>query len=177
MAKIHNVNELLEKKKYLEQQIAEKTKVENKDLVYVEETVTDRLNPENNRKNVAKKKVSLNDFSKEFNGMVEELAQTKTAIQRYNAGDVLELLQGRNAVRTKIQFLTSVKATLPTDMRRGREVLSQDDNKVPIEVRETVVEPMFELGDVEKQLNELSAKERELNTEIQKLNLNAKITL
>lgn len=177
MSKEYNVNELLEKKKHLEGQIAEKVNVSDKDLVYVEETITDRLNPKNNRKNVAKKKVSLNDFSKEVTGMVDELAKTKTAIQMYNAGDVLELLQGRNAVRTKIQFLTNVKNTLPRDMRRGRDVLSQDDNKVPVEVRETVVEPMFELGDVEKQLNELSAQERKLNTEIQKLNLNAKITL
>lgn len=175
--KKYNINELLEKKKHLDEQIGEKLDVEGKDLTYVEETIIDRTNPKNNRKNIPRKRIDLKKFSQVVNGYVDELAKVKTAVQKYNSGEVSTLLQKRESVRTKIQYLKNIKDVLPRDMQKGRNVLSQDANNIPIEVLEATNEPMFELSKVETQLNEYCAEERKLNTEIQKLNLNAKITL
>lgn len=175
--KIYNINELLDKKKHLDEQISEKLSVETKELTYVEETIIDRNDSKNNRTTIPRKRVDLQKFSQTVNGYVDELAKVKTAIQEYNSGEVSSILQKRESVRTKIQYLKNIKDRLPRDMQRGRNVISQDSNNVPIEVLEQTNEPMFELSIVETQLNEYCAEERKLNTEIQKLNLNAEITL
>ncbi len=177
MAKEYNINELLEKKKHFESQIEEKLIVRAEELTYVEEITLDRINSKNNRTVIPKQRVNLKAFTQEMNGIIDELYETKKAIQRYNTGNVLELIQERNAVRTKTRLLKEIKKHLPRDMKKGRNVLSQDREGNPIEIRESILEPMFDVGSVDKQLNELAAQERKLNTEIQKLNLNAKITL
>ncbi len=175
--KKYNINELLEKKKHLDAQISEKLSVDVKELTYVEETIIDRNDSKNNRTTIPRKRVDLQGFSQTVNGYVDELAAVKTAIQKYNSGEVSAILQKRESVRTKIQYLTNIKGILPRDMQKGRNVISQDVNNVPIEVLEATTEPMFELSIVEAVLNEYCAEERKLNTQIQKLNLNAEITL
>lgn len=177
MTKTYNINELLERKKHLDEQISESISIRGDDLTYREEKTIDRLNSTNNRVSILKQKVTLDKFSQTINGYIDELAKTKIVIQTYNSGEVSKLLQKRDSVRTKIRFLKKIKMSLPKDTQNGRKVISQDSNNVPIEIAEITVEPMFEFSDVEKQLNELSAEERKLNTEIQKLNLNAEITL
>lgn len=178
MTKKYNINELLEKKKYLERQLVEKTGVQQeKDLSYVEEKTIDRKNPDNNRKTVPKAKVELTGYTNVAYGLIDELAKVKEAIQKFNSGEVLSLLQKRTAVRNKLSYLNNIKAALPRDRNSSRQVLSEDSEGNPVEIKETVVEPMFGYEVVEKHLNELSAEERKLNSEIQKLNLNAEITL
>lgn len=177
MTKKYNINELLDKKKHLDEQINENLIIKSNDLTYIEENTIDRVNPKNNRKSVPKSRVNLKEFSQTINGYVNELASVKTAIQQYNSGEVSSLLQKRESVRTKIQYLKNIKNNLPRDMKKGRTVLTQDKENVPIEILEQTHEPMFELSEVEKQLNELCAEERKFNTDIQRLNLNAEITL
>ena len=178
MTKTFNVNELLDKKKYVEQQINEKLGVVSEAaLTYSKETITDRDKPENNREIEAKKKVTIAEFSQTLNGMIDEVASIKTAVHKHNAEKVINLLQKRNATRTKIQFLDKIKQHLPRDTKSGRQVLSQTTEGVPVEIRSVVDEPMFEIDAVNKIYDELAATERKLNTDIQKLNLDAKITL
>jgi len=173
----YNINELLEKKKELESQILEKGNVEVDDLRYVEEETIDYTNEKNNRTLKPKVKVSLIDFSQTFNGFVEELSKVKTAIQKYNSEKVLGRLQERESVRKKIVFLQAIKKRLPVEVKFGQKVSRQDKDGQTLEIVKVKQEPMFEMKDVEKQLNALSAQERKLNTEIQKLNLDASIEL
>lgn len=173
----YNINELLDKKKFLEAEIYEKQHFDQKEVTYQEEEIVDRLNSKNNRKVVPRAQVTLNEFVQTYNSLVEELAKVKTAIQQFNAKEVSELLQKRDSVRRKIQYLQNIKTKVPRDKTANRQVISQDSNGVPVETILKTVQPMFELSEVEKQLNELAAEERKLNTEIQKLNLNAKISL
>lgn len=173
----YNINELLDLKKHLEEQVSDGLEVNLKELTFTKETIIDRTNDKNNRESIPRSRVSLQEFSRTINGYVDELAKVKIAIQKYNSGEVSTLLQKRESTRTKIQYLKNIKRELPRDMRKGRNVLTQDKDNVPIEVVEVINEPMFELKEVDTQLNELCAEERKLNTEIQKLNLNAEITL
>ena len=175
--KKYNINELLDEKKHLEEQIIEKVNVSSRDLTFVKETTIDRQDKKNNREIVLKPKVSLVNFSQVYNGYVDKLAKVKTAIQKFNANDVAELLQNRDAVRSKILLLKSVKDHLPDDLAKSRSVISTDKDGSPIEVLETINEPMFELSDIDTQLDKFCTEERKLNTDIQRLNLSAEITL
>lgn len=175
--KKYNINELLDEKKHLEEQILEKVNVSPRDLTFIKEKTIDRQNKDNNRELILKPRVSLEVFSQVYNGYVNQLAKVKTAIQKFNADQVAELLQNRDAVRNKILFLKSIKTHLPEDLVKSRSTISSDKDGSPIEILETINEPMFELLDVDKQLDKFCAEERKLNTDIQKLNLDAEITL
>jgi hypothetical protein len=175
--KTYNINELLERKKHLEQQLLEKMQINPTELVFQKDIIIDRKNEKNNRESTPRAKISLTDFSLEVNSLADELAKTRTAIQKYNAGDILQLLQSRTALRQKIEFLQGVKSRLPRDRAEQRIVLSADRENNPIEIKETVREPMFNHSDLDKVLNQFAAEERKLNTEIQKKNLNAEVNL
>jgi len=172
-----NINELLERKKEIEQQIESEVAPEAKELQFIEQTITDYTNPKNNKKITTREKVDLNAFGNKFNGMVDELAKIKTAIQRYNAENVLGKLNDRDAVRKKIEFLTNIKSALIKEKQYQKKVTREGKDGETLESTEIVMEPMFSRDDVEKQLNQLCAQERKINTEIQKLNLNANVKI
>jgi len=177
MAKTYNINELLEKKKELEKQVEQKGEVTAKELVYEKQVRTDYTNKDNTSEFEARKKVSLEEYSKEFNSIVQELSRVKTAIQKHNAVTVVERLQERDCVRRQIRFLNNVKTNLHKEKQQNRQVTRQDAEGRTLEIADISIEPMFPLEDVESQLNSLSSRERKLNTEIQRLNLEAEISL
>lgn len=172
-----NINELLEQKKHLESKIKEKTDTLNdNELKYVKEVVTDHKN-NTTRDYTPREKIALNTFLNEFNGLVDQLASVKTAIQRYNAESVLGKLHEREATRLKQSYVTAVKKKLLREKQYQRKILRQDKDGGALETSEVTVEPMFEYSEVEKLLDTLAATERRVNTEIQKINLNAEIKL
>jgi hypothetical protein len=175
--KTFNINELLERKKELENKIKIELDVDKESLLFVEQTITDHTNPKNNKKIVLREKKSLVDYSQKFNGMAEELAKVKTAIQKHNADAVLGKLHERESVRKKIEYLNKIKMFLTKDKKYQRSVTRTGKEGETLETTEITNEPMFSRDEVDKQLNQLAAQERKINTEIQKLNLEAKVTL
>lgn len=173
----YNINELLEKKKALEEKIEEKLKIDGSTLTYGEEDIIDYSNPKNNRKIIPRERVDFITYRQEFYGIVEELAKVKTAIQKYNAKNVLGKIQERENIRSKIEYLKRIKPVLPTESKNAQRVTRQDKDGKSLEVIRTKYEPMFEKKEVEEELDRLAAKERKINTEIQKLNLNAEIDM
>jgi hypothetical protein len=173
---LYNINELLEKKKTLEQQEAEfRGNINATDLTYREEKIIDHTASKNNRVIVARSKITLADYCQKYNGIVDELKRCKTAIQKYNAQKVLGLIQERDGVRKKIILLENLKRIIPRNKATGRKVTRQDKDGVALETIEVTEEPMFTREDIDKQFDTLAAQERKLNTEIQRENLNAKI--
>lgn len=173
----YNINELLDLKKNLEAQIQEKRKINAEELKYAEEKYTDYTNSSNNKTNKARNKITLLDFNHSYYGLVDELAKVKSAIQKYNSEQVLSKLHEREATRHKIAFLKDIKTSLPRDVQRARKVIRQGKDGETQEIVEISIEPMFALEEVQQQMDKLAAQERKLNTEIQKLNLNAQIEL
>lgn len=171
----YNVNELLEKKKDLEAQIKEKISVNSDDVKFIEDKIIDHTNDKNTRTIVPRAKVSLIEFTRTYFGIADELANVKTAIQQYNASKVAAMLQERDAIRTKIGYLKSIKIVLPKEAGYGRNINRQDKDGVTLETFERRTEPMFPKEEVEKQINQFAAQERKLNTAIQKLNLEAEV--
>ena len=53
----------------------------------------------------------------------------------------------------------------------------QDKDGVALEISDFKIEPMFTREEVEKLMNNLASQERKINTEVQRLNLNAQIEL
>lgn len=173
----YNINELLEKKKSLELQIADKISVGPDEVKFYEEKFIDFTNANNNRTNTPRAKQTLDEFSASFSSMVDELARVKTAIQKYNASEVLGKIQLRESVRFKIARLNNIKKALVRDSQSTRTVTRASKDNETLEVKEVKIEPMFKREDIDKQLNELAAQERRTNTEIQKINLNAAVDL
>jgi len=174
---MYNINELLEYRKEIEKQIRERMGFSVNELIYTEKNIIDFTNEKNNRTMTDRARVTSEQFCQEIFGLIDQLAKVKTSIQKYNAEQVAELLNTRDAIRSKIKFLEIVKKTLPKEKKQGRQVTRQNDKNETLEVTEIVVEPMFELKPIEKQFNEFAAQERKLNTEIQKTNLNVRFVL
>jgi hypothetical protein len=63
------------------------------------------------------------------------------------------------------------------DKKFNREVTREDKDGVALETVETTIEPMFTREEIEALMDKLAAQERKINTEIQRINLNAKIKL
>lgn len=178
MAQSYNINELLEKKKELESQISEvKNYTTTQNLTYKKETYTDFTQKNSKPKVIEpREKLTLNKYSEKFMSLVSELAKTKTAIAQFNALHTAELLYKREKARLSIDFLKMLKTNLPKENQEFRKVLRQNSEGVSLEIVDVEVKPMFSIEDVEKYLNETAAEERKLNTQIQKINLDAKIS-
>lgn len=172
----YNINELLEKKKDIEQEI-NNIQINSSDLIYTKTTYIDTLNSKNNREIITRDKIDLENYTAKFYGLIEELTKIKTAIQEFNAKEVLGLLHQRTALREKINYLKIIKNNLKTDKKFNRTTTRQDERGQALEITEIMSEPMFELSKIEKWENELASQQRKINTEIQKLNLNAQIEL
>lgn len=173
----YNINELLDKKKELDSQISEMLNINQVDLTYEKQNFKDLHNNTEKAYELRPQK-SLDQFSQKFNGLVSELSEIKTAISIFNAQETSALLYKRESVRNKITYLNNVKRALtPIQPNQGRKVTRHDVNNVALEVVDFEIRPMFEVEVVEKQLNEASAEERKLNTQIQRVNLNAEIEL
>ncbi len=172
----YNINELLEKKKELESQIQEELNIDSNTLVYQKEKLKDLQNNIDRDIEVRPKK-SLNEYSQKHNGLVSELSKIKTAISKFNAEFVSENLYKREASRNKIEYLKRIKSNLKKDKQEGRRVTRTNSDGVALEIVDFEIRPMFEYEEVEKLINQTSAEERKLNTEIQKINLNAEIEL
>ena len=175
--KTYNINELLERKKELEEQVKDELTIDKMSLQFVEQVITDHLNAKNNKTITQRERVDLVGFSQKFNGMVEELAKVKTSIQKYNAETLLGKLHDRDSIRSRIAYLKRIKESLLKEKQYQRKVSREGKEGEPLETTEVTVEPMFKRTDVETMLNQLAAQERKVNTEMQKLNLNATIEL
>lgn len=176
----HNINELLERKKELETKIEDRTQhINPEELKYAKEVRTDHTMTDKKdavRELEPRKKKSLAEYTRDTFSMIDELAKVKTAIQAFNAEVLHDRLFKRDATRKKISLLNSIKPHLITETQYGRKVLREDpESHAPLETAEITVEPMFEMVDVEKELDTHARDERKTNTEIQKLNLNAEI--
>lgn len=177
MVKKYNINELLEKKKELEEQILENLTINEQDLIYEKQTINDVINKGNNRTIETRKQITLKNFTQKFNNLIVELSKIKTTIIEFNAVNTSDLLHDRESTRNKIGYLKVIKSNLKKDVQQGRKITRQNNNGETIEFVDFEIKPMFEMDEVEKQLNESCAEERKLNTEIQKINLNAEIEL
>lgn len=174
--KYYNINELLERKKELEQQIQELRDIDSNELQYQKEIFTD-VNSGQIKTYEHREKVSLIDYTMKFNGLLEELAKIKTTIAKFNAKEISEMLYKRDLCRTKHDYLKNIKNKLSKNKQQGRKVTRQNNEGVALEFVDFELSPMFSIEEVEKQMNETAAEERKLNTEIQKLNLNAKLKI
>ena len=174
----YNINELLEKKKELENHIIEKEKdINSEELKYMKEDITDHTNAKNNRTLEPRKKINLNEYCHTIFGLIDELAKVKTAIQKYNAEISLGMLQEREQIRRKNAFLAILKPKLIRETQYGKRMNRQDKDGVALEISDFKIEPMFTREEVEKLMNNLASQERKINTEVQRLNLNAQIEL
>jgi len=177
--KTYNINELLEYKKELEADIGQKnSEITNESLKYEEFNTTDHKNSKRNKTYTPRKKVSLTDYYQELFGLIDELARVKIAIQKYNAEQVVDELHKRTALRMKHEVLTNIRSNLPKKKHRQSSVTRENtETGEALESEEHIVEPMFPIKDVEDQLRQTASEERKTNTQIQKTNLSAKITL
>ena len=173
----YNINELLEEKKELEDQIIEFGRgVSTEKLTHKLVTTTDHTKDVEPIVYEPQPVVTLDNYLEGFNTMVKRLADIKGAIQDYNAKNILGKLQTREQLRSKIDVLTNIEGTLPINGDKETQPIRGRDN-ILIQSVVTETKPMFNKKEVRKQLNELSAQQRKINTEIQKENLNAKIDL
>lgn len=177
MVKTYNINELLERKKELEEQLVETSNFQQTDLVYEKQKIVDVTNKGNNREIETRKQISLNDFTMKYNGLLNELSKIKIAIAKFNAENTSELLYKRESARNRIEYLRKIKSNLKKDKQEGRKVTRQNNEGETLEFVDFEIRPMFTIEEVEKQFNETAAEERKLNTQIQKINLDAKISL
>lgn len=171
-----NVNELLERKKELESEISENT-IEPEELKHREEKIIDFVSAKNSRTVETRPKITLEEYSQRYYGLLTELEKVKTAIQKYNAENVLGKLYKRDELRRKIEYLTKIKSVLIENKQYGRQITRQNKEGETLEATEIEIEPMFEKKLVQNQIDQLSAEQRKINTEIQKLNLQAEIPL
>ena len=174
----YNINELLERKNELEEQLKEKVSLVNSDVLkYKKEIRIDHTNGDKKSEYVPRSKVTLVEFTQKVFGMIEELEKVKTLIQKYNAENVLGEIQKRESARNRIGFLNLVKKNLPRDVQHTRDVSREDGENVALESLDTTIEPMFNIDDVDTMYNQFAAQERKINTSIQKKNLEAEIEI
>jgi len=112
-----------------------------------------------------------------MNSLGTELASIKSAIQDYNAKEVLGLLAQRDSLRLQIEYFKKIQSILPTEKKQGSRILRRGEKGETLEDLWQIAEPMFDYREIEKRIDELSAEQRKINTEIQRRNLNAKIEL
>ena len=173
----YNINELLEKKKELEAQIVEvQSNINGDELTYHKEVQVD-VSTKQTKEFEKRERVDLKKYTQKFEGLVSELNKVKTAIQKFNAENITEKLYDREKARKSYDYYTRIKNNLPKTKNAGRKTLRQDKDGNTLEYVDFEVEPMFSVEEVDKRLNEIAAQERKINTEIQKINLNAKIEL
>lgn len=178
MSKEYNINELLEYKKELESQITEALGIPADDLTYNKTEITDHTREKNNITIYEKKpQITIETYTTPSFGLMDELAKVKEAIQTYNAKSIIDLLQKREAIRNKIVLLDAIKTNLPKSEEHNRTPSRVTTEGATLETTERWAKPMFSLETIEKMKNEFAAEERKLNTQIQKQNLDAKITL
>ena len=170
----YNINELLERKKDIEQELNH-TEINTNDLIYTKTTYIDMLNSKNNKEFISRDRIDLEEYTAKYFGLLDELSAIKTLIQEFNAKEVLGLLHERSKLREKIKYLELIKQYLKTDKTFDRRTTKQDERGQTLEITETITEPMFEISKLEKWINELAAQQRKINTEIQKRNLNAQL--
>ena len=174
----YNASELLEKKKAIEKELVEKARIDAEDLIYEVQQSIDYKNEKNSKRYVPRDKSKLSDYTAEFSSLCQELAKIKSALAKHNVEKVKGLMNERESVRLQKTFLENLKNKLkPIRKSFDRHTIREDDDDQSIEVMEITKEPMFDIKEVEKMLANVSAQERKINTEIQKINLNAKIVL
>ena len=111
--KTYNINELLERKKELEAQVTETLNgISAEELTYKKENHIE-LATNRNKEFENKEKQDLNKFSIKFNGLVDELARIKTAVSKFNAENISELLYKRETARNTVAYLNKIKQYLP----------------------------------------------------------------
>lgn len=173
----YNVNELIEKRKHLEEKLKtfESQEITANKLVYTKIEMRDSTG----KADVIQesKKVTFTDFFNEYAQISNELARIKAAISEYNARVLKDKLFARDEVRRQINCLKLILAKLPSDPTTQFGNRQTDKEGRIILTQYNYVNPMFEQKEVSKRFDELAALERKLNTEIQRLNLNEKVTL
>ena len=173
-----NVNELLERKKQLEDKEKEMlTLVTKESLEFRQENIIDYTNNKANRTLMPRPKVSLTEYMQVYNGVVDELSKVKGAIQKFNADSLLGEIYLRDNARKKLVYLERLKALVPREKKFGNQVTRQDKDGVALERIEVTIEPMFSREEIDNQFDEIAAQERKTNTNIQRKNLEAKISL
>ena len=177
--KQYNINELLELKKELEESIVEKhNEITNTSLTYEETITTDHVNAKRNKTYKPREKIALEQYYQEVYGLIDKLAKVRVAIQKYNAQQVVEMLQKRDGFRQKHAVLMKIKGNLPKKKSRASNpIRTKDETGEVLESQEYIAEPMFSIAEIDKQLSQLSSEERKINTEIQRTNLNAKVSI
>lgn len=175
MVKKYNINELLDKKKELESQIKEFSVTEDS-LTYTKDKFID-LNSKYVKEVELKPKITLKVYIEKYIGITGELAKIKSAIAKFNAKHTCELLVKREKVRVEIMLLDEIKLKLPTGNKIGKDVVRTNSEGIALEMKEYEILPMFSIDSLDKMKNELSAEERKLNTQIQKINLDANLEL
>ena len=174
----YNINELLEKKKDLEEKVVEAVDdIEESDLEYTKEIVIDHTREDKQSIYEPRKQETLENYSQQMYGYIGELAEVKTAIQKYNAESILGKLQIRESTRIKINYLKTIRKKLPSDVGHDRIVTRRDKDNVALESKDVTTGPMFNIKEIDKQLDQLAAQERKVNTAIQRLNLEAEIEI
>lgn len=176
--KTYNINELLEKKKSLEKELVENAKIVSDDLVYEERKTIDFKNAKNNKVFKPREKVGLANYVSEVSMITIELSSIKTAIAKHNSTKLSGLLQKRESLREQHTFLTNLREKLK-GVRKvfDRQTERENDEGEALEITEITKEPMFDIKEVGKMLSNIAEQERQVNTEIQKINLSATISL
>ncbi len=179
MAKIYNINELLEKKKAIEKELMEKSRINSEDLIFEKQKIIDHKNEKRTKEYVPREKIGLTNYVTEVSSLAKELAQVKSAIAKHNVDALEGLLQNREALRLQRDFLTALKDTLKKVKKTFVRNVTREvhDTGEALETTETTTEPMFSGKEVEKMLSNVAEQERKINTEIQKVNLSAQVEL
>jgi len=173
----YNINELLDKRKHDKEKLAElaRNELDNRTFFAVKEVELDKDGKEKLIKE--EKPVAAKEFFSQFSEVLDEIASATTAITKYNATVLKDLLAHRDAVREKIRILKVLKQRVPIDSKIERSILAQSKEGEITRYLMRTHTPLFERKEVEKMADEFAKEERKLNTEIQKLNLEQKIEL
>ena len=175
----YNINELLEKKKAIEKELMEKARINSQDLIFEKRKIIDHKNESRTRDYLPRDQAKLGEFVLEVSSLSQELARVKSAIAKHNVQKLEGLLQDRESLRLQRDFLTSLRDIL----RRIKKTFNRDvtrevvDTGEALETTEITTQPMFAVKEVEKMLSNIAEQERKINTEIQKINLSAKVEL
>jgi len=179
MAKTYNINELLEKKKAIEKELMEKSRINSEDLIFEKQKIIDHKNEKRTKEYVPREQIGLDVYVTEVSSLSKELAKVKSAIAKHNVQALEGLLQNREALRLQRDFLTTLKDTLKKVKRSRRADVTREVHETgeALETTEITTEPMFAVKEVEKMLSNVAEQERKINTEIQKVNLSAEVEL
>ena len=97
----YNINELLERKNELEEQLKEKVSLVNSDVLkYKKEIRIDHTNGDKKNEYVPRPKVTLTEFTQKVFGIVDELEKVKTLMLKM----FLEKFKNENQQEIKLAF-------------------------------------------------------------------------